>query len=47
MLSTVYERDAQHEVMSASIPVEVVDWLIENDALHRLYSMSQGLEHAG
>ena len=47
MLSTVYEVDAQREVMLASIPEEVVDWLIENDALHRLYSMSQGLEHAG
>ncbi len=47
MLSTVYETDAQREVMLASIPPKVVDWLIENDALHRLYSMSLGLEHAG
>lgn len=47
MLSTVFEEDAQREVMLASIPEEVVNWLIENDALHRLYSMSQGLEHAG
>ena len=47
MLSTVYEEDAQREVMSASIPSEVTDWLLENDALHRLYAMSQGLEHAG
>ena len=47
MLSTVYEVDAQKEVMSASIPLDVVNWLTDNDALHRLYSMSQGLEHAG
>jgi cytidyltransferase-like protein len=47
MLSTVFELDGQKEVMSASIPTEVVHWLTENDALHRLYSMSQGLEHAG
>jgi len=47
MLSTAFEQDAQKEVMSVSIPHEVVDWLIENDALHRLYSMSLGLEHAG
>ena len=47
MLSTVYEEDAQREVMSASIPGEVTDWLLRNDALHRLYAMSQGLEHAG
>ena len=47
MLSTVYEVDAQKEVMSVSIPKEVVDWLVEKDALHRLYSMSLGLEHAG
>ena len=47
MLSTVFEEDAQREVMSASIPDEVTDWLLRNDALHRLYAMSQGIEHAG
>ena len=47
MLSTVYETEAQKEVMSVSIPVEVVDWLVENDALYRLYSMSRDVEHAG
>ena len=47
MLSTVYEKDAQKEVMSASIPTEIIDWLIENDALYRLYTMSRDLEHAG
>ena len=47
MLSTVFELDAQKEVMKASIPESVVDWLVNNDALYRLYSMSQGTEHAG
>ena len=47
MLSTVYEKDAMREVMSASIPITVVDWLIEKDAIYRLYTMSRDLEHAG
>ena len=47
MLSTVYEQDGQKQVMLASIPEKVVNWLIDNDALHRLYSISQGLEHQG
>ena len=47
MLSTVYEKDATREVMSASIPITVVDWLIEKDAIYRLYTMSRDLEHAG
>ena len=47
MLSTVFEQDGQKQVMLASIPEKVVDWLIDNDALHRLYSMSQGMEHQG
>lgn len=47
MLSTVYETEAQKEVMSASIPTEVVGWLLDQDALYRLYTMSRDLEHAG
>ena len=47
MLSTVYEQDAMRAVMSASIPEKVVDWLIDNDGIHRLYTFSEGLEHAG
>ena len=47
MLSTVAQDDAQKEVMSASIPTEIIDWLIEKDALYRLYTMSRDLEHAG
>ena len=42
--STVYEQEAQIEVMSVSIPSNVVSWLIENDALHRLYAMSKEIE---
>jgi len=47
MLSTVYEDEAQKHVMSVSIPESVVNWLIENDALHRLYSMSKDIERVG
>ena len=47
MLSTVYEEEAQRQVMSVSIPEKVVDWLIKNDALHRLYSMSKEIERVG
>jgi len=47
MLSTVYEQEAQIEVMSVSIPSNVVSWLIENDALHRLYAMSKEIERVG
>ena len=47
MLSTVYEEEAQKQVMSVSIPVPVVDWLIVNDGLHRLYSMSKDIERVG
>ena len=43
----VFELEAQKEVMKASIPESVVDWLVDNDALYRLYSMSKGTEHAG
>ena len=31
--------------MSTSIPGEVVDWIIENDAIYRLYAMSRDIEH--
>ncbi len=47
MLSTVYEKDAMREIMLTSIPGEVVDWIIENDAIYRLYAMSRDLEHVG
>jgi cytidyltransferase-like protein len=47
MLSTVHEKEAQKQVMLQTIPPKVVDWLVENDALYRLYAMSRDLEHVG
>ena len=43
MLSTVYDDDAIIEVLSATIPKQVVDWLIENDAIYRLSTMVSGV----
>ncbi|MDP6870282.1 MAG: adenylyltransferase/cytidyltransferase family protein [Candidatus Poseidoniaceae archaeon] len=47
MLSTIGDLDAQRAIMQESIPDKVVDWLLDNDAIHRLYSISKGIEHAG
>lgn len=47
MLSTINDIEAQRTVMIESIPGKVVDWLLENDALYRLYSISKSIEHAG
>ncbi|HIF45202.1 MAG TPA: hypothetical protein EYQ73_00150 [Candidatus Poseidoniales archaeon] len=47
MLSTVMDDEAQKQILSQSIPESVVDWLIENDALHRFYELSRDLSHAG
>ena len=41
------DDEAQKEILSESIPEIVVDWLIENDALHRFYELSRDLSHAG
>jgi hypothetical protein len=46
MLSTVYDDEAVVEVLCASVPREVVDWLISNDALFRLSTFETGV-HAG
>jgi len=43
MLSTVYDDDAIREVLSSSIPVEIIEWLIENDALFRLSTFQTGV----
>ena len=43
MLSTVYDDDAIIEVLSATIPQQVVNWLIENDAIYRLSTMVSGV----
>ena len=46
MLSTVYDDDAVREVLSASLPPTVIEWLISNDALFRLSTFETGV-HAG
>lgn len=46
MLSTVYDDDAVREVLKASIPHAVIEWLIENDGLFRLSTFETGV-HAG
>ena len=43
MLSTVYDDDAVREVLSASVPLSVVDWLIENDGIFRLSTFQSGM----
>ena len=43
MLSTVYDDDAVREVLSASVPLPVVDWLIENDGIFRLSTFQSGM----
>lgn len=43
MLSTVYDDDAVREVLNATIPEPVVNWLIEHDAIFRLSTMVSGV----
>ena len=43
MLSTVYDDDAVREVLTATVPRPVIDWLIENDAIFRLSTMVAGV----
>jgi len=43
MLSTIYDENAVKEVLSASVPVSVVDWLIVNDAIYRLSTLGSGM----
>jgi hypothetical protein len=46
MLSTVYDDEAVREVLTATVPHSVVEWLIEHDALYRLSTFETGV-HAG
>jgi len=46
MLSTVYDDDAVREVLKASVPKSVIEWLIETDGLFRLSTFETGV-HAG
>lgn len=43
MLSTVDDFDAIREVLSATLPEQIIDWLIENDALYRLSTFQTGV----
>ena len=43
MLSTVYDDDAVREVLSASVPISVADWLIDNDGIFRLSTFQSGI----
>ncbi len=43
MLSTVYDDTAMHEVLSATMPKSVIDWLVDNDAIFRLSTMVSGV----
>ena len=43
MLSTVYEDEAVKSVLSATIPLPVVEWLMTNDAIFRLSTMVSGV----
>ena len=43
MLSTVFEDEAVESVLSATIPLPVVEWLMTNDAIFRLSTMVSGV----
>lgn len=46
MLSTVYDDEAVREVLKASLPQPIIEWLIEHDGLFRLSTFETGV-HAG
>ena len=46
MLSTVMNDEAAREVLSSSVPSEIIEWLIENDAMFRCSTFETGV-HAG
>mgnify|MGYP001159463538 FL=1 len=43
MLSTVDDFDAIREVLSPTLPKEIIDWLIEKDSLYRLSTFQTGV----
>ena len=47
MLSTIMDDEAQTKILSETIPVEIVEWLVENDALYRFYELSRDLGQVG
>lgn len=46
MLSTVMDDEAARMVLANSVPTEVIEWLIENDAMFRCSTFETGV-HAG
>jgi len=46
MLSTVYDDDATRSVLTPSVPIAIIEWLITNDALYRFLQLNAG-PHAG
>ncbi|MEC7435860.1 MAG: hypothetical protein VYB27_02165, partial [Candidatus Thermoplasmatota archaeon] len=47
MMSTISDIQGVRTVLNQNIPEEVVDWLIENDAIKRLAFMGMGGEPVG
>jgi hypothetical protein len=43
MLSTIDDFDAVREVLSSTLPKQIIDWLIEKDALYRLSTFQTGV----
>jgi cytidyltransferase-like protein len=47
MMSTITDEEAVRTVLSENIPENVVNWLLENDAIKRLAFMGRGGEPVG
>ena len=46
MLSTVYDDDATRSVLTPSVQIAIIEWLITNDELYRFLQLNAG-PHAG
>ena len=47
MLSTVLEEEGVRAALEASIPSAVVQWLMQEDRLHRLSTLGPGFPPVG
>ena len=47
MLSTIHDDDAVREVMKELLPIEITNWLIDNDAMYILNVISQEQPYTG
>ena len=47
MLSTIHDNDAVREVMKELLPIEITNWLIDNDAMYILNVISQEQPYTG